>query len=147
MAGGRPKAAGRQPDTTNQRFGFRAAITNGTQLHVKSVNGNSAPARRWRDLYNIVFEAASQRIGEPTEAQRQLVRRAASLCVLAELLDAKLASGEYVAPKRYVEVTTALTRTLVRLGLARELNGDNNEQMAPLDDADDPMDALRQYLQ
>ena len=96
----------------------RSAIGNGTRLFVDSLDGRSALARRYRDL---VAEHTSDLGGADclSEAQRQLIRRSASLAVWCEAVEAKLAAGEEIDIGTYTTATNALRRVLIDLGLER----------------------------
>ena len=92
----------------------RSRLTNGSSLHLGRVDGRSAAARRWRDLYAALMAA----VGKPvTEAQRQLVRRAVTLAILAERSEAALSRGESIDTGGYIRVSGALSRVLRTLGL------------------------------
>lgn len=95
----------------------RSAIANGSRLHTSGVDGRSAEARRWRDLYVALLAELPL---PPTEAQRQLVRRATSLAVLAEQMEAQLAQGGMPNPFAFVRLCGALSRCLIALGLETE---------------------------
>lgn len=96
----------------------RSAIGNRSRLFVDAVDGRSAIARRYRDL---VAEHSSDLGGAEvlSEAQRQMIRRAASLACWCENIECKLAEGEDIDIGPYTTATNALRRVLVDLGLER----------------------------
>ncbi len=100
----------------------RSQITNGSRLHQAGVDGRSAEARRWRDLYQAFVDAS----GGPDEAavhRMQLCRRAATLAILAEGEEARLVRGKPVDEMAYVRATGSLRRVLLALGLEPSDNG------------------------
>jgi hypothetical protein len=54
-----------------------------------------------------------------TEARISLIRRFASLCVLSEDLDARIADGEEIDISRYSKMSSTLVRLATRIGLKR----------------------------
>lgn len=96
----------------------RSRVTNGATLFVagSQVDGRSAIARRFRDH---IADLSAQLGGDTTPAQDMLIRRAATLAVLAELDEAKIAAGEPVAETAYIVGVNALSGVLNRLGLQR----------------------------
>lgn len=56
----------------------------------------------------------------PTPPQRMLLRRAATLGIMAELAEAGLVQGHPTDPYAYVRLTGALSRCLIALGLETE---------------------------
>lgn len=89
----------------------RSRITNGTALHGPGVNGNTAEARRWRDLFR------SFNTSKPGLAGQHLARRAATLCIQLERMDAASARGEEVDGDLLVRLSNSMTRCLESLGL------------------------------
>ena len=73
----------------------RSRVANGSTLWIDGVDGRSAEARRFRDVLAALVREAFH--DDPTEAQRQLSRRAAALIVWTEMLEARLAAGEWTA--------------------------------------------------
>ncbi len=96
----------------------RAAVTNGKQLFIERVDGRSLPARRYRDLYLAIIEDIGG-FDQTSEAQRQLARRAAAMCVQAELMEAALARGEDLDVGEHCLLTNAQARVFVKLGIKR----------------------------
>lgn len=94
----------------------RSAVANGSRLFVEEIDGRSAIARRYRDL---VAEFTSDIGGDPTEAQKQLIRRAASLSTWAEAQEVKLANGEDIEIGPLTTAANSLRRILQDIGLER----------------------------
>ncbi len=82
------------------------------------VDGRSSFARRIRD---ICVEIASDLGGADrlSEAQRQLIRRAATLSAQCEAAEAQAAGDGEMDLERYVMAVDRLARVLGRLGLQR----------------------------
>jgi len=95
----------------------RSAVTNGRRLHVVPP-GDTRWARRFRD---VLAEITSDLGGAPelSEAQRQLARRAATIALECEKLEAKAVAGEAIDLDLYGQLTDRLGRTFGRLGLKR----------------------------
>jgi hypothetical protein len=90
----------------------RSKITNGTA--VLDCDGRSAAAKRYRDIATNLIEDQGDRC---TEARLQLIRRFAGCSVLAESLEAKLASGEMIDVAEYTALASALVRISTRIGI------------------------------
>lgn len=95
----------------------KSAVTNGQRLHVQAP-GDSAWARRFRD---VLGEIISDLGGEGlSEGQRQLARRAATLCIMCEKLEGEAAAGKDVDLDVFGQMTDRLGRCFNRLGLRRQ---------------------------
>jgi hypothetical protein len=95
----------------------RSAVTNGRRLHVVPV-GDTAWSRRFRDvLAEITGDLGGT--AELSEAQRQLARRAATIALECEKLEAKAVAGEVIDMDLYGQMTDRLGRAFGRLGLKR----------------------------
>jgi hypothetical protein len=92
----------------------RSAVANGSRLFVEGLDGRSALARRYRDL---VVEFTSDIGGDPSEAEKQLIRRAASLSVWCEAQEVRLANGEEVEIGPLTTAANSLRRILQDIGL------------------------------
>ena len=70
----------------------KSAISNGARLFIEGLDGRTALARRYRDL---VAEFVSDLGGADviSEAQRAIIRRAASLCVWCEAVEVQAGGG------------------------------------------------------
>jgi hypothetical protein len=82
------------------------------------VDGRSAQARRFRDIAAAILIDQ----GGPencTEARIQLVRRFSATCVLAEQLEARVASGEQVDVSEHALLCSTLHRLAGRIGIDR----------------------------
>lgn len=100
----------------------RSAVSNGTDLFLQTVDGRSKFPRRFRDLVEDI-SADMGGADSLTQAEFQLVRRAATLCLRAEIAEGFMAArGEGdpdVDVDEYLRVTTVLTRLFSTLGLRR----------------------------
>lgn len=97
----------------------RSAVANGSRLFVDKLDGRSALARRHRDL---TAEFIRDLGGEDalSEAQRQMVRRAAALSVWSEAQERRIISGEQgVDANQLVTAANTIRRLLRELGLAK----------------------------
>lgn len=96
---------------------LRSAVTNGKRLHVVPP-GDTRWARRFRDiLAEIVADLGGP--CELSEAQRQLARRAATIAIACEQLEAKAVAGKDIDLDCYGTLTDRLGRAFGRLGLKR----------------------------
>jgi hypothetical protein len=107
-----PASSARKPEA-------RSRVTNGKEL-LANIDGRSTEARRYRDL---CFSFADDCGGAAslTEAQRALVRQAASLVVQSERLASAAIRGELVSDEQQTRVANALGRTLNRLGIKKRV--------------------------
>jgi hypothetical protein len=107
-----PASSARKPEA-------RSRVTNGKEL-LANIDGRSTEARRYRDL---CFSFADDCGGAAslTEAQRALVRQAASLVVQSERLASAAIRGELVSDEQRTRVANALGRTLNRLGIKKRV--------------------------
>ena len=101
----------RMPSTRN-------AVTNGSRMHRRGVDGRTRDARRFRDLFESFVEGlgGESKINEP---ERSLCRTAASLAVKSEAMQASVAAGGDVDTEQLVRVSNSLARVLGRLGIKR----------------------------
>jgi hypothetical protein len=86
----------------------RSAITNGSRVH-QNVDHRSSSARRYRDLF-AAFEAEIG--GTLTEAERGLVRQAATLTLRAEQLAADVVNGKQVDDDQLIRIAGTAKRLL-----------------------------------
>jgi len=95
----------------------RSRVTNGSILLV-AVDARSATYRRYKDiLLRLTADAFPH---GPSEAQQQLVRRAASLSVWCGAQEAALANGEEIDIDTLQRVSNTLRRLLESIGLKRQ---------------------------
>ncbi len=94
----------------------RSRVGNGSQLFIEDIDQRSAIYRRFKE---VTAQLTQDIGGDPSEAQLQIIRRAASLSVWCEAQECELAKG---APFPLAEFTTAsnsLRRLLADLGIER----------------------------
>jgi hypothetical protein len=94
----------------------RSRVTNGKMI--AGVDGRSAEARRYRDLAMAFADDCGGAAGL-TEAQRTLVRQAATLTVQSEKLQGAMLRGEEMSDEQMTRVANSLSRTLSRLGIRK----------------------------
>jgi hypothetical protein len=98
----------------------RSAITNGTRLFMEG-DGRSPWARRWRDLVEL-HVADLGGIDNVSEAEKAIIRRAATLICELERREAEFAVGEGasdIALEVYQRASNSLRRLLESTGLKR----------------------------
>ena len=94
----------------------RSRVSNGSDF-LPGIDQRSATARRYRDLVSqICVDAGADRMAE---VKMQLIRRFSAQCVLAELLEAQLASGQEIDVDQHCQISSTLTRLAQRIGLGR----------------------------
>jgi hypothetical protein len=107
----KPRPAHRKPEA-------RSRVTNGRQEFLVPTDQRSVRARRWRD---VCTQITADLGGEPmSEAQRQLVRRATTIAVQCEVMEADAANGREINLDTYGQLTDRLGRVLSRLGIKRQ---------------------------
>ena len=107
------RVSGRRPDPSQ-----RSEVTNGKRLHVYAP-GDSAWSRRFRDVLAQIISDLSGPQGL-SEGQRQLARRAATLCIMCERMEGEAAAGRDIDLDTYGQMTDRLGRCFNRLGLRRQ---------------------------
>jgi hypothetical protein len=95
----------------------RSRITNGRDL-LPDIDGRSALARRFKDITAalVIDQGGVDRL---SEARLQLVRRFAAAAVIAEQMEAKLASGEQINISEHAQLASTLVRIAQRIGINR----------------------------
>ena len=103
-----------------RRRRHRSAVSNGNRLFtVEPLDGRTHMAMRFRDLNDDIIADLGGRDRLST-GQLQLVRRAATLSVTAEGMEADAVSGKAFDVDLYGQLTDRLGRCLQRLGLERK---------------------------
>jgi hypothetical protein len=93
-------------------------VTNGKRLHVARP-GDTAWARRFRDVLAEIISDLGGHDGGLSEAQRQLARRAATISIMCEKLEGEAAAGRDIDLEKYGRLTDRLGRAFQRIGLER----------------------------
>lgn len=93
----------------------RTRVGNGNAV-LQGVDGRSAVFRRYRE---ILASLVSDMGGDPSEAQEQIARRAASLAIWCEEQDTAAANGTALNIAAYTTASNTLRRLLESLGLER----------------------------
>jgi hypothetical protein len=112
------KMGHRRRSLTSKSRSTSSKVTNGSKLFLPGVDGRSAIARRARDI----FDAICRDLGghdQLSEAQTQLVRRAAMISIECEQMESRSAAGEGIDLDLFGKLTDRLGRTLQRLGIKR----------------------------
>jgi hypothetical protein len=114
----RPTSAERAP--TKQRAKVqRSRVTNGKQMFVRG-NGRSPWARRWRDLIDAhARDVSPNGIEHLSEAQRSLIKRAATIEIQLEAIEGNLSEGLPANLAHYAATAGHLKRILETLGIER----------------------------
>ncbi|MBY0295629.1 MAG: hypothetical protein K2X71_06265 [Methylobacterium sp.] len=97
---------------------LRNALSNGSRLHVRHVDGRTEEGRRFADL---VADLTAERAGAAALpiTQQQAIRRYAQLVVELETLEAIRASGKPIDVEAYGQLCDRLDRQSRRLGPVR----------------------------
>ena len=96
----------------------RSRVSNGKDLFLEGVDGRSALARRYRDIF---AQLTQRHGGDPFEAQSIIIRRATQLAVWCEQAEAGAAGGKPLNIGEYATATNTLRRRLLDLGLERRM--------------------------
>ena len=114
-----------------RRRRHRSAVSNGNRLFtVEPLDGRTHMAMRFRDLNDDIIADLGGRDRLST-GQLQLVRRAATLSVTAEGMEADAVSGKAFDVDLYGQLTDRLGRCLQRLGLERKARDVRPHQAQP----------------
>ncbi len=98
----------------------RSAVSNGTKLFcVDGLDGRSQTARRFRDLVETIGNDLGG-ADHLSEGQKQLIRRAATLSIMAEAMEADAVRNLAFDGEAYGVLCDRLGRCLQRLGLERK---------------------------
>src|ERR1700730_17943534 len=106
------------PVAAHQRA-HRSSVSNGSKLFaVTGLDGRSQTARRFRDLVEFMTNDLG---GEDllSEGQKQIIRRAATLAIMAESTEADFVRNMAFDSEAYGILCDRLGRCLQRLGLER----------------------------
>jgi hypothetical protein len=99
----------------------RSAVSNGNRLFApETVDGRSVAARRFYDVLHQILEDLGG--GEHlSEAQRQLARRAATMSMQCELMEAEAVAGRPFDIYCFGQLSDRLGRCLERIGIERKV--------------------------
>jgi hypothetical protein len=98
---------------------LRSAVTNGNRQFAQGGDGRTAWVRRWRDLAAL-HETDGGDVSTMSEGRKSLCRRAATLEVNLEQLEAHMSEGQGVDLDVYNRLAGNLRRILETLGLERK---------------------------
>ena len=108
-----------RPTNIDRPLRTRAAVSNGTRMHPKGVDGRSAEARRFKDLVSS-FAASLGGEGALTEAERAIIRHAALLTLQSERLQAAFVAGREVNSEELTRLANSSARVFAALRIKRE---------------------------
>ena len=97
----------------------RSAVSNGSRMHPKGVDGRSTQARRFKDLV-ASFAASLGDDASLNEVDRALIRNAAALTVQCERLQAAAVAGLEVNSEEMTRLANSSARILTALKLKRQ---------------------------
>ena len=108
------------PPVASRQRAHRSAVSNGTRLFcVDGLDGRSQTARRFRDLVETIGNDLGG-VDHLSEGQKQLIRRAATLSIMAEAMEADAVRNLAFDGEAYGVLCDRLGRCLHRLGLERK---------------------------
>jgi hypothetical protein len=100
----------------------------------EKVDGRTKASRRWHQLFSEFLAHTGTLQGRHHIMDRAAAKRAATLTLLLEKMDAQLIRGEAVNPESYARTSSALERVLTQLGVLEE-------ELKP-----DPLKALQDHI-
>jgi hypothetical protein len=108
------------PEPDRSQRAHRSSVSNGTRLFaVAGLDGRTQTARRFRDIIETVtFDLTGPDL--LSEGQRQLIRRAAALSIMAEGVEADMARDMTFDVLTYGTICDRLRRIFESLGLERK---------------------------
>ncbi len=124
----------------------RGRIARSSGVVLPDIDGRCWSARRYATLVDqiVLDQGGDERI---SEARRALCRRFAAVCVMTELLEARLMRNEGIDTVEYAQLVSALCRISSRIGIGKAgkpvpsldayLAQRKAEQQAELSEADD----------
>jgi hypothetical protein len=119
-----------RPTIVDRPWRTRAAVSNGTRMHAKGVDGRSAEARRFKDLVSS-FAASLGGEGALMEAERALIRNAALLTLQNERLQVAFVAGREVNSEELTRLANLSARVLAALRIKHERNARRPRQRFP----------------
>jgi hypothetical protein len=100
---------------------LRSKVTNGARLFVSGAgDGNSAWARRWRDLIELHVNDGGG-ADRMSEAEVSLCKRCATLEIQLESMEAAMSEGKIVDVEQYARIASHLRRIFETTGLKRAM--------------------------
>ena len=100
-------------DSIERSLTNRSRVTNGTRL-LEGIDGRTPSARRFRDLIDS-FASDLGGMQQLSEAERALVKQAASVTIRAEQLQAGIVRGETVDPDELIRLSNTSRRLLASI--------------------------------
>ena len=109
-----------RPRTGERPLDQRSAVTNGRRLFVHGGDGRGPWARRMRDVIELHISDLGG-IEAASEAEKSIIRRAATLTIELERLEAKFSAGKALDTDldMYQRCSNSLRRLLEAVGIQR----------------------------
>ena len=109
-----------RPRTSERPLDQRSAVTNGRRLFVDGGDGRGPWARRMRDVIELHISDLGG-IEAASEAEKSIIRRAATLTIELERLEAKFSTGKALDTDldMYQRCSNSLRRLLEAVGIQR----------------------------
>ena len=109
-----------RPGTGERPLDQRSAVTNGRRLFVDGGDGRGPWARRMRDVIELHISDLGG-IEAASEAEKSIIRRAATLTIELERLEAKFSAGKAFDTDldMYQRCSNSLRRLLEAVGIQR----------------------------
>jgi hypothetical protein len=106
--------------------------------YLRSVDRRTRLAKRFKEIVRAIEQdqGGSERL---SEARMQLIRRFAATAVLAEQIEARLASGEEINAQEHALLSSSLVRLVQRIGInriAKDITPTLSQYRAEFEDAD-----------
>jgi hypothetical protein len=106
--------------------------------YLRSVDRRTRLAKRFKEIVCAIEQdqGGSERL---SEARMQLIRRFAATAVLAEQIEARLASGEEINAQEHALLSSSLVRLVQRIGInriAKDITPTLSQYRAEFEDAD-----------
>jgi hypothetical protein len=129
ISGGNTAAA---PATDSRQRAHRSSVSSGSRLFaVAGIDGRTQTAMRFRDL----VETISNDLGGPSvlsEGQKQLIRRTATLSIMAEATESDVVRNMACDLNNYGMLCDRLRRIFETLGIERKARGATDDPAAIL---------------
>ncbi|ACA15745.1 hypothetical protein M446_1220 [Methylobacterium sp. 4-46] len=100
---------------TNRPAATRNALSNGSRVHIRHIDGRTEEGRRLADL---IHDLTEERGGPKavTIVQQQAIRRYAQLAVECESMEADRAAGKSIDAEAYGQLADRMDRQARRMG-------------------------------
>jgi hypothetical protein len=114
------KARAARTKSTREKH-FRTKVANGVSMFLNGqVDERTLHARRFRELAHDMGSDLGG-FSSLSAIQKQLIRRNAALCVLAEFIECDIVAGKEVDAQAFVTLANAQNRISTTLGITRQV--------------------------